>query len=126
MSTTTPSTWREAQCAHAATGGELVREDVGRRVFEGLLVPSLPSCRQQDFADCTRSNKQVGVHFGWCVIFVLMALLLLLLLLWSHCRSGGIQGGISNGEDIVLRVAFKPTSTIGIKQQTVTRAGEGW
>jgi chorismate synthase len=39
-------------------------------------------------------------------------------------RSGGIQGGISNGEDIVLRVAFKPTSTIGIKQQTVTRAGE--
>lgn len=42
-------------------------------------------------------------------------------------RSGGIQGGISNGEDIVLRVAFKPTSTIGIKQQTVTRAGErGW
>lgn len=45
-----------------------------------------------------------------------------LLLLYVH-RSGGIQGGISNGEDIVLRVAFKPTSTIGIKQQTVTRAG---
>lgn len=39
-------------------------------------------------------------------------------------RSGGVQGGISNGEDIVLRVAFKPTSTIGIKQQTVTREGE--
>ena len=28
-------------------------------------------------------------------------------------RSGGIQGGISNGENIVIRVAFKPTSTIG-------------
>lgn len=39
-------------------------------------------------------------------------------------RSGGIQGGISNGEPIVLRVAFKPTSTIGKKQQTVTRGGE--
>ena len=38
-------------------------------------------------------------------------------------RSGGVQGGISNGEDIVIRVAFKPTSTIGIKQQTVTREG---
>eukprot|EP00775_Hariotina_reticulata_P002123 gene2123-2442_t len=38
-------------------------------------------------------------------------------------RSGGIQGGISNGEDIVLRVAFKPTSTISIKQNTVTREG---
>jgi hypothetical protein len=39
-------------------------------------------------------------------------------------RSGGIQGGISNGEDIVMRIAFKPTSTIGIKQRTVTRDGE--
>ena len=31
-------------------------------------------------------------------------------------RSGGIQGGISNGEDIVVHVAFKPTSTIGQAQ----------
>ncbi len=38
-------------------------------------------------------------------------------------RSGGIQGGISNGEDIVIKVAFKPTSTIGVSQQTVTREG---
>uniref|UniRef100_A0A7S2B0F2 chorismate synthase n=2 Tax=Octactis speculum TaxID=3111310 RepID=A0A7S2B0F2_9STRA len=39
-------------------------------------------------------------------------------------RSGGIQGGISNGETIILRVAFKPTSTIGQLQETVTRGGE--
>ncbi|KAK3273793.1 Omega-ctenitoxin-Cs1a, partial [Cymbomonas tetramitiformis] len=39
-------------------------------------------------------------------------------------RSGGIQGGISNGETIVIRVAFKPTSTISINQKTVTRGGE--
>ena len=39
-------------------------------------------------------------------------------------RSGGIQGGISNGEAIVLRVAFKPTSTVTQAQRTVTRAGE--
>lgn len=39
-------------------------------------------------------------------------------------RSGGVQGGISNGESIVARVAFKATSTIGKKQQTVTRAGD--
>ena len=38
-------------------------------------------------------------------------------------RSGGIQGGISNGEPIVLRVAFKPTATIGVAQQTVDRDG---
>ena len=39
-------------------------------------------------------------------------------------RSGGVQGGISNGEDIVVRVAFKPTSTIASAQQTVTREGD--
>ena len=39
-------------------------------------------------------------------------------------RSGGIQGGISNGEDIVFRVAFKPTATIRKPQRTVTRSGE--
>ena len=39
-------------------------------------------------------------------------------------RSGGVQGGITNGEDIVFRVAFKPTATIAKSQQTVTAAGE--
>ncbi|MBD2576219.1 chorismate synthase [Oscillatoria sp. FACHB-1406] len=39
-------------------------------------------------------------------------------------RSGGIQGGISNGENIVLRAAFKPTATIGQEQRTVTSDGE--
>ena len=34
-------------------------------------------------------------------------------------RSGGIQGGISNGENIVLRAAFKPTATIMKPQETV-------
>jgi chorismate synthase len=38
--------------------------------------------------------------------------------------SGGIQGGISNGEDIYFRVAFKPTATIGREQGTVTKSGE--
>lgn len=42
----------------------------------------------------------------------------------SSNRSGGVQGGISNGEPIVIRVAFKATSTIGRIQQTVTRGGE--
>ncbi len=38
-------------------------------------------------------------------------------------RSGGIQGGISNGEAIVGRVAFKPTATILKPQLTVDEAG---
>ena len=39
-------------------------------------------------------------------------------------HSGGIQGGISNGESIRLAVAFKPVATIFKPQQTVTREGE--
>ncbi len=38
--------------------------------------------------------------------------------------SGGVQGGITNGEDIVFRVGFKPTSTIGRPQQSVTTSRE--
>ncbi|NET02465.1 MAG: chorismate synthase [Sphaerospermopsis sp. SIO1G1] len=39
-------------------------------------------------------------------------------------RSGGVQGGISNGENIIIRVAFKPTATIRKEQKTVTKEGE--
>ena len=39
-------------------------------------------------------------------------------------RSGGVQGGISNGEPVVLRVAFKPTSTVALPQDTVNKSGE--
>jgi len=39
-------------------------------------------------------------------------------------RSGGVQGGISNGEEIVFRVAFKPTATVLREQKTVTNTGE--
>ncbi len=37
-------------------------------------------------------------------------------------KAGGIEGGISNGEDIVVRVAVKPTATISIPQMTVNVA----
>ena len=38
-------------------------------------------------------------------------------------HSGGIQGGISNGEDIYFRVAFKPVATLLQPQQTVDLEG---
>ncbi len=38
--------------------------------------------------------------------------------------SGGIQGGISNGEEIYFRVAFKPTATIAREQDSVTSSGK--
>lgn len=39
-------------------------------------------------------------------------------------RSGGIQGGISNGQDIYFRVAFKPVATLLREQETVNIEGE--
>lgn len=39
-------------------------------------------------------------------------------------HSGGVQGGISNGEPILMRAAFKPTATILREQETVTNQGE--
>ncbi len=39
-------------------------------------------------------------------------------------NSGGVQGGISNGNDIYFRVAFKPVATLLKEQATVTREGE--
>ena len=39
-------------------------------------------------------------------------------------RSGGVQGGISNGEELYFRTAFKPTATILQKQQTVDLKGD--
>jgi chorismate synthase len=42
----------------------------------------------------------------------------------SSNRHGGMLGGISSGQPIVLRCAIKPTSSLPREQQTVTRAGE--
>ena len=38
-------------------------------------------------------------------------------------HSGGIQGGISNGQDIFFRVAFKPVATVLMEQETVNIDG---
>ena len=38
-------------------------------------------------------------------------------------NSGGIQGGISNGSEITMRVAFKPVATVGLPQQSVDNLG---
>ncbi len=42
----------------------------------------------------------------------------------STNNSGGVQGGISNGENILFRTAFKPTATIMTEQKTVTTESE--
>ncbi|KAJ7975076.1 Chorismate synthase [Quillaja saponaria] len=63
---------------------------------------------------------QFGSGFaGWCVHGFIASEVCMIRTRTN--RSGGIQGGISNGEIIDMRIAFKPTSTIGRKQHTVTR-----
>jgi chorismate synthase len=39
-------------------------------------------------------------------------------------NAGGVLGGISTGEDVIFRVAFKPVATIKIDQDTVSYGGE--
>ena len=39
-------------------------------------------------------------------------------------NAGGILGGMSTGEDIIFRTAFKPTSSIALPQQTINKKGE--
>lgn len=39
-------------------------------------------------------------------------------------NSGGILGGISSGQDIVIRFAIKPTSSIRSNQKTVNKSGK--
>lgn len=38
-------------------------------------------------------------------------------------RAGGVLGGIASGQELVMRIAFKPTPTIALAQQTVDRSG---
>ena len=42
----------------------------------------------------------------------------------SSNRSRGVQGGISNGEELYFRTAFKPTATVLQKQKTVDSEGQ--
>jgi chorismate synthase len=39
-------------------------------------------------------------------------------------RAGGILGGISNGDEIVIRAAIKPIPSIGLEQDTINREGK--
>ena len=43
---------------------------------------------------------------------------------FSANHAGGIAGGIATGQPVVVRVAFKPTSSILIRKDTITRDGE--
>lgn len=88
---------------HAALGGAMLSINAvkGFEYGEGFAGVSQRGSEQNDLFESTQGK----IHT-----------------LTNH--SGGIQGGISNGEDIYFRVAFKPVATILQPQSTVNKAGE--
>jgi chorismate synthase len=89
----------DAELAHAMMGINAVK---GVEIGEGFGAARL---RGEDNADEMRPGVGGDPEF-----------------LANH--AGGIAGGISTGQPVVVRVAFKPTSSILIPRQTVTREGE--
>ena len=91
----------DAELAHACMGINAVK---GVEIGDGFAAATLTG---EENADAMRpgSNQTGGPHF-----------------LSNH--AGGIAGGISTGQPVRVRVAFKPTSSILTPVETITRAGE--
>ncbi len=95
--------------------GEPVFDKVEANLAKAML--SIPACRGFEigdgFASALLTGKEhndpfIATHDG---------------IRTATNHSGGIQGGITNGMPILFRVAFKPTATLGIQQETVDRQG---
>jgi len=91
----------DAELAHACMGINAVK---GVEIGDGFAAAALTG---EQNADAMRpgSNESGGPHF-----------------LSNH--AGGIAGGISTGQPVRVRVAFKPTSSILTPVETITRDGE--
>jgi len=96
---------------------------LGEPVFDkahallGAAMLSIPACRAFEIGDGIEGSRMRGsVHND---LFVKKENRIGT----ETNRSGGIQGGITNGEDVFFRVAFKPTATIRIEQKTVDYDG---
>ena len=74
------------------------------------IVFSIPGVRGVEFGDGFRASGMRGSEHNDPIVSQNGTT--------SKNGSGGINGGISNGNDIVFRVAVKPTSTISAKQRS--------
>ena len=92
---------------------------VGDNLFGGLegkiasLVYSVPAVKGVEFGGGFNLASSYGSKVNDCLRFVDGEVRTL------TNNSGGINGGISNGEQITLRVAIKPTPSISVEQDTV-------
>lgn len=83
----------------------------GFEIGDGFAASRARGSENNDAFGLTNLSKEAGLLFGNRIAK-----------LTNH--SGGVLGGMSDGSDIVLRAAFKPTPSIARPQQTVTRDGE--
>ncbi len=104
-------------CRHVPAGwGEPVFDKISARLAAAML--SIPATRGFEIGAGFRSTRMTGVEHN--DLYVRKGDRLGT----ATNRSGGIQGGITNGEPLIFRVAFKPPATIGRPQATVDWAGQ--
>lgn len=96
--------------------GEPVFDKLSARLAAAMM--SIPAARGFDVGAGFRSTRMTGVDHNDMYVLRNSGFGT------ATNKSGGIQGGVSNGEPIVFRVAFKPPATIGMAQETVSWAGE--
>ncbi len=96
--------------------GEPMYEKLSAKLASAML--SIPACKGFDygsgFEGVEKRGSELNDEFVCCDGVVRVAT--------NH--SGGIQGGISNGEQICFRAVFKPIASIAKEQRTVSRVGE--
>jgi chorismate synthase len=103
-------------CRHVPAGwGEPVFDKISARLAAGMM--SIPATRGFEIGSGFRSTRMTGMEHN--DLFVRKGDRLGTV----TNRSGGVQGGITNGEPLVFRVAFKPPATIGKTQATVNWTG---
>ena len=98
---------------------------LGEPVFDrlhadiGKAILSINACKGIEFGTGFEGAKMLGSEHNDLFVSGLDRTIMT-----STNRSGGIQGGISNGMDIYFRAAFKPVATIVAAQNSVDEAGE--
>ena len=102
-----------AQLGSAMLGINAVK---GFEYGEGFAGVTQRGSEQNDIFLSKKSSYEAGEAVANSSLFTLHSSL-------NSNHSGGIQGGISNGQDIYFRVAFKPVATLLREQQTVDLEG---
>jgi len=96
--------------------GEPVFDRINSNLARAML--SIPACKGFEIGSGFAGSRLRGSEHNDTIYFADGS---------YHTRSnraGGTLGGISNGEDIVCRIAFKPTATISQSQETASRDGQ--